>query len=221
VKVDRVARGPLVVLGLTLIAWACASAPAALVGRSAGQVAVAQYLYRLTYDGGGGRISLRVVLRTTDSERFQMAVSDITGRQVWGLDFQSGRSVLVDHREKIFCVSGSGLRLDAVHPQELPLEALPRVLAGEPPVDPGAPVEEFEDAAGRRWRLSYEAEELSSWSLVTDDGPTLWWIRQTDGGILSRRGGEQYRWTTLVVEPSTQPIRDIIPDGYAEGVCSD
>ena len=216
------AAGPRAALGLAaLMALACASVPAPVALRTAEETAGEQRLYRLTYDGGIGRVSLRVVLRTTGSERFQIAVSDIVGRQVWGLDFRPGRSVLVDHRERKFCVSGSGLRLDDIHPQELPLAALPRVLAGELPVDPGSAVDEFEDEAGRRWRMSYEAGRLTSWSLVNADGPTLWWIRQKDGGILSRRGGEQYRWTTLVVEPSAQPLREIIPEGYAEGACSD
>lgn len=221
VKNGAAPRSALALLALIALACVSARAPSPIAQQGARAAAGEQRLYRLTYDGGGGRVSLRVVLRTSESQRFQIAVSDITGRQVWGLDFQGGRAVLVDHREKMFCVSGPDLHLDGVHPQELPLSALPRVLAGEPPVNPGSAVDEFEDEAGRRWRMRYEAGKLTAWSLVTADGPTLWWMRQKDGGILSRRGGEQYRWTGLVVEPSAQPLREIIPAGYIEGVCSD
>ena len=77
------------------------------------------------------------------------------------------------------------------------------------------------DAAGRRYRAVYDAGEVVAWSLLDDNGPALWWTRQGDGGILSRRGGEQYRWTRVVTEPSNQPLREIIPEGFTEGVCSE
>lgn len=186
---------------------------------------VRQYLFRLVYDSGGGRVSLRVVLRRVSDDRFQLAASDVAGRPVFGLDYAGERAVLVDHRAGIYCTGGPGLRLTEVHPSELPLAALPRILLGSLPVPRSgleAPVvrsEELVDAEGRRWRAGYEGEVLARWSLLDAEGPALWWKRQDDGGILSRRGGEQYRWTLIVAEDAAQPLADIVPVDFAEGVC--
>lgn len=188
---------------------------------------VRQYLFRLVYDSGGGRVSLRVVLRRMSDDRFQLAASDVAGRAVFGLDYTSQRAVLVDHRAGIYCIGGPGLRLTEVHPSELPLAALPRVLRGELPVPRSgleASVvrkEELVDAEGRRWRAGYEGDALARWSLLDAEGPALWWTRQNDGGILSRRGGEQYRWTLIVAEDAARPLADIVPAGFAEGVCDE
>ncbi len=156
-----------------------------------------QSLYRLTYDSGEGRTSLKVVLRRSAGQRFQVVFSDLAGRRVWGLDHSSQRTVLVDHRAGTFCVSGPELTLPDVHPQELPLAAIPRVLAGKLPIDDPLAEgrDDFVDDSGRRWRVSREGEQLVAWSLLDASGPALWWARARDGGILSRRGGEQYRWS--------------------------
>jgi hypothetical protein len=229
---SRRARWPTIALLSSALIAGCASirldgpAPPSPAGAPAEDVFGEQRLFRMTYDGGGGRLSLRVVLRTAGLSRFQVAVTDIAGRKVWGLDYHPDRATLVDHREKMFCVSGPGLRLTDVHPMELPLEALPRVLDGMLPVaaveaseDSGH--EELVDAAGRRYRVAYEGAELVGWTLLDEDGPAVWWTRQVDGGILSRRGGEQYRWARVVVEPRTQPLRNIVPEGFVEGVCNE
>jgi hypothetical protein len=238
----RPSAAPALALGLLapgLLAVACASglprppapAPAAPVPAPVdAAAAVEQRLYRLVYDGGEGRVGLRVVLRTTAGPRYQIAVSDVAGRRVWGLDYDSERTILVDHRERLFCVAGPDLRFTDVHPEELPLAALPRVLRGELPVE--VPVEmpdaagatttgdDFQDAAGRLWRRQLADGVLHGWTLFDDGGPALWWTRQADGGILSRRGGEQYRWTEVVVEPAAGQLPDIVPAGFAEGTCS-
>ena len=84
-----------------------------------------------------------------------------------------------------------------------------------------AGVDGFIDSAGRRWRASHESGVLVSWSLYDEEGPSVWWIRQRGGGILSRRGGQQYRWTKIVSEPTDQPFADVVPEGFAEGSCDD
>jgi hypothetical protein len=181
----------------------------------------------MVYDGGGGRVSLRVVLRRAGDDRFQLTASDVAGRLVFGLDYAGDQAVLVDHRAAMYCVGGPGLRLTEVHPSELPLAALPRVLRGRLPVarsalkPSGARKDEWIDSARRRWRVHHDAEVLARWSLFDAEGPVLWWARQGDGGILSRRGGEQYRWTLIVTEDAAHPLADIVPEGFAEGVCGD
>jgi len=214
-------------------ASACASAPAPVAsppsapGPGLPVATGEQHLFRLTYDGGEGRASLRVVLRTTSTDRYQVGVSDVAGRKVWALDYSATRSVLVDHREKTFCVSGPDLRLSEVHPDELPLSALPRVLRGELPIETDSDALEaaggagYLDTAGRKWKATLEAGVLASWTLSDGEGPSVWWIRQGDGGILSRRGGEQYRWSRIVSEPTDEPLADIVPEGFREGFCGD
>ncbi len=183
-------------------------------------IASRQSLYRLSYDGGEGRVGLRVVLREALGERFQLTASDLAGRTVWGLDHRRDRVVLVDHRERRYCVTDPGFALDDLHPKELPLMALPRVLAGQLPVPaPADAQEEWTDAAGGRWRATYDDDEISGWLLSDDKGPAVWWTRQRNGGILSRRGGEQYRWTLIVSEEIRQALRDPVPAGFEEGVC--
>ena len=184
---------------------------------------VEQALYRLTYEGGGGRTSLKVILRRSPDRRFQLVFSDVVGRRVWSLDNSPQQTILVDHRAGTYCASGPELSLPDVHPQELPLAAIPRVLAGQLPTeeDPVAGSDEFVDAGGRRWRASRRGGELVAWSLLDDAGPALWWTRDREGGILSRRGGEQYRWKLVVSEISLEPLRDIVPEGFAEVTCDE
>ena len=180
-----------------------------------------QRLYRLTYDGGDGRVTLRVVLRTAGGERFQIAASDLVGRRVSGLDYNGDRSVLVDYRRRTYCIAGSELRLPAVHPELLPLSALPRVLDGQLPVAPapGQSATEFVDRGGRRWLASYDGDELTAWTLFDSDGPAVWWSAQKGGGILSQRGGAQYRWVLSVAEVTREPLAEIIPEEFAQGAC--
>lgn len=182
-----------------------------------------QALYRLIHDGGEGRTSLKVVLRRALGPRFQLVFSDVAGRRVWSLDHSPEAVTLVDHRAGVYCIEGPDLRLPEVHPQELPLAVIPRVLAGLLPVDPGPDSEdgEFVDPAGRRWRASSDGGKLMAWSLLDGGGPSLWWTRDREGGILSQRGGVQYRWQLIVREASSEPLRDIVPAGFDKGTCGD
>jgi hypothetical protein len=177
----------------------------------------------LTFDSGEGRTTLKVVVRVAASGRFQIVFSDLAGRRVWSLDYQGDQSILVDHRSNTYCVGGPELQVPDVQPVELPLAAVPRVLAGQLPVTgpgtgPGAE-DDFVDQRGRRWRAVYRGEDLVSWVLFDDLGASLWWQADREGGILSRRGGEQYRWNLVVSEPSAEPLRDVVPAGFDEGEC--
>jgi hypothetical protein len=187
----------------------------------ADDVLVEQRLYRLVYDGGEGRVSLRVVLRLTAGVRYQMVVSDIAGRTLWGIDHYPEMTFLADHRERSYCVASPDLPLSSLHPDEVSLDALPRVLAGELPVAvPADAGDDFTDAAGSHWRRSVDdGGALRSWTLFDADGPAVWWTRQEGGGILSRRGGEQYRWTLVVAEPAGGAPPGIVPAGFTDTDC--
>ncbi len=186
-----------------------------------------QRLYRVQYDGPAGHGGLRLVLRLAAPERFQIAASDSLGRAVWSLDHAPGTAALVDHRERLYCVTDSDLRMPEVALAPLPLTALPRVLAGRLPVPPPAgtdPAEpDWRDGQGRRWTARLEESEPASWTLWEEGEPRLWWLRQPRGGILSHRDGSQFRWRGVVDEPlaggSLTPFTP--PDGYERGACVD
>ncbi len=186
-----------------------------------------QSLFRLVYDSGEGRVSTRVVLRRLGPDDFQLLASDVAGRPAWGLDLRGERSVLVDHRQRLYCVGGEELRLDALHPSELPLTALPRILDGAlpfPPPDDLATRDgevEWIDEADRQWSAAFEGGALRRWTLLRAGEPTLWWTASEGDAILSRRGGEQYRWSRVAREEVSLRLDSPVPDGFEEGVCGD
>ncbi len=202
-----IGRAAVLLLALTA---ACARLPAArpLPGAppppGVAALTAEQTLYRVQYQGEAGGGSLRLVLRRQTDERFQIQTSDTLGRALWSLDFASGSALLVDHRERVVCTAGSELRVPEVALAPLPLSALPRVLAGRAPLLPPAPVADpldWIDAAGRRWSLRRDGDEIVSWMMWRSGEPQLWWQRQPRGGILSHREGSQFRWRTVVSEP--------------------
>ncbi len=214
------------VAALAVAAAACSGArwapPTPAAGASASPSAVGeirQSLYRLTYDGGDGRVSLRVVLRER-GDAFQLTAADIAGRTVWGIDHRDGRVLLIDHRERRFCEVDPSYSLVEVHPSELPLTALPRVLDGRlpvPPPEPGAEV--WTDGGGATWSAEAGDGGPLGWTLYDGDEPVVWWQRTDDGGILSRRTGEQYRWRLAAREAVRAAWPDPVPDGFIRAVC--
>ena len=185
--------------------------------------AAAQTLYRVRYEGPEGSGSLRLVLRQVAAERFQLQAADTFGRAVWSLDLADDEVLLVDHRQKLACLSGSELRVPEVALRPLPLPAVARVLAARTPlpVPPGADREDWIDDAGQRWTARWQAGELVSWTLWQDGEPQLWWSRQPRGGILSHRDGSQFRWRETAREAlapaSYRPLE--APAGYELGEC--
>ncbi len=109
----------------------------------------------------------------------------------------------MNHRERFTCVAGSELRIPELALRPLPLEAVPRVLAGEVPLPPPAGVDDpsdWTDPSGRRWTLRREQGELRGWTLWVDDEPRLAWLAQPRGGVLSHLDGSQFRWREVARE---------------------
>lgn len=187
--------------------------------------AATQTLYRVSYDGPAGDGRLRLVLRQLAAERFQIRTADALGRAVWSLELAASEVLLVDHRERRACRTGRELRVREIALAPLPLEAIPRVLAGETPAvpPPAADASDWTDPTGRRWTARREAGALAAWTLWEEGEPVLWWLRQPRGGILSHREGSQFRWKEAAREPlpdgGYSPLE--VPEGYALGACAD
>ena len=214
---------------LTAASLACAplSAPprlppsaAATGGAAAGG---AQTLYRVRYEGPSGGGGLRLVMRQAAADRFQLRAADTFGRAVWSLDLDDEDVLLVDHRQKEACVSGSELRVPEVALRPLPLPAVARVLASQTPLvaPAAADAADWTDDDGQRWTARWDDDGLVSWTLWQAGEPQLWWSRQPRGGILSHRDGSQFRWRQTAREdlPLAGYRRIEAPAEYRFGAC--
>lgn len=187
------------------------------------QPAAAQTLYRVRYEGPEGSGSLRLVVRQVAADRFQLRAADTFGRAVWSLDLDGEQVLLVNHRRREACVSGSELRVPEVALRPLPLPAVARVLASRTPLPapPGADRADWTDQAGQRWTARWQDDLLVSWTLWQSGEPQLWWSRQDRVAVLSHRDGSQFRWRQTArekLQPSTYK-RIEAPAGYNFGRC--
>ena len=198
-------------------------APAGAGGVETGQPVPARTLYRVRYEGPEGAGRLRLVLRQVAADRFQLQASDTFGRAVWSLDFDGEEVLLVNHRERSACVSGSELRVPELALRSLPLPAVARVLASRTPLPTpaGAGESDWTDDSGQRWTARREDDLLAAWTLWQAGEPQLWWSRQPRGGVLSHRDGSQFRWRQAAREkllPSSYQ-RIAAPPDYRFGEC--
>lgn len=185
-----------------------------------------QYLFRVSYSGAGPDGSGRLTLYLDRPDRYLLRAVDPLGRTAWSLEAGREGYLLVDERERLFCRGERVLELTELDLGPLPPDGLPAVLLGYLPVHPpeeAVDVEgsfSFRDAAGRSWRGSVGAAGLEAWTLERGGEPRVWWTRDGDGGILSHRRGEQFRWRRTVSEPLTSaPVPLAPPEGYREVVC--
>ena len=186
-----------------------------------------QYLFHVRYSGPQGDGTLRLVLRLRAPQDFQLLAADTLGRSRWSLEIREGRNLLLDHRQKTYCLGGDELHLGEASLTVLPITTLPRLLLGELPVaanrselEDGSM--EFSDAENRRWSVRQEAGELAAWTVWIHETPTLWWTRHNKGGILSHRDGSQFRWRRVVEEPLEAPLQGLDrPEDYVQINCDE
>jgi len=187
-----------------------------------------QTLFRAQYRGPRGDGSFRLVLRLANPSRYELAASDLLGRQLWTLSVAGDDALFLDHRAARACRLGGEVRLPDLGLPPLALNAVPALLLGRLPAPPAPPVApagagDYRDAAGRRWSFTLRGGEPASWTLWDDDGPALFWSRQASGGVLSaRREGAQLRWQTSQSEPlAAPPAPPSVPPSFAEGSCDE
>ncbi len=181
-----------------------------------------QRLYRVRYEGDQGGGGLRLVLRLGAVDRFSLAASDSFGRAIWTLALAASETLVVDHRLAEYCATGADVRVPEAALAPLPVEMLPSVLLGRLPVSSAEaqPDDQLDltDRDGRRWTARREQGELASWTLWDDQGePSLWWLAQgRGGGVLSHRGGSQFRWRETASE-ALSPGAELLepPAGYS------
>jgi outer membrane biogenesis lipoprotein LolB len=185
-----------------------------------------QELFKVSYSGPEGSGSMRLVLRRQGRELFQLMTSDALGRSLWSLQADSSHTVFVDHRRQVFCFTEEQFHLNEVTLKMFPISSIPQLLQGELPVDlpSGHAIEEsgeFEDSQGRRWSVRRESNELTAWTLWVSGLPTLWWTKQTKGGILSHRDGGQFRWRRVIQESMDAPLVSLTPPDSFQRVSCD
>ncbi|REJ74207.1 MAG: hypothetical protein DWQ36_23290 [Acidobacteria bacterium] len=174
-----------------------------------------QRTLRLSYDDGGGDVTLYLVWRIASPTRYSLLAKDRLGRSWWSLAVDGRRATSLDLRQQTYC-----LYQEAVEIVDLPLgplrfSVLPQLLLGRLPVE--APTWRRRDGdtaavdeLGRLWtvRVAASAEgaepsagatgaagesagiELAGWSLferLGDEAPIAWYERQGELSYLSSR----------------------------------
>ncbi len=190
-----------------------------------------QTLFRVRYQGTDGRGRIKLTTRVADRDHFQLAAADSFGRQHWSLEAWPGRTLFLDHRQRRACLFEGDVVLPVIALAELPISLLPRVLAGQLPVEMPADVEIGADGEtsrwsggdGREWSAALDGEGgIKRWTLWVDQQPLLWFRAQGDGGMLSHRRGAQVLWTRVAQEPLKQELTPLAtPSGYARDSCED
>jgi hypothetical protein len=186
-----------------------------------------QRLFRVNYRGPDGGGNLRLVLRLAAADDFQLAASDLVGRALWSLAYRGAETLIVDHRRNEYCATGREVRVPEAALAALPLEMLPLVLLGRLPVavderDAAAGKIDVLDSLGRRWTARLEEGAPKSWTLWRAEEPSVWWLAQPRGGILSHRSGSQFRWRESVAEALDGALEpQPPPSDYAQVECDD
>jgi hypothetical protein len=202
-------------------------------GASTGEAPEAglQTLFRVRYQGADGRGRIKLTSRVATRERFQLTAVDTFGRQHWSLEAWPGRTLLLDHRQRRACLFEDDVVVAAIALAELPVSLLPRVMAGELPVEKPTGAEPGEDGeiprwpgeGTREWSATFDSEgRIERWTLWVDTEPLLWFRAQAEGGMLSHRRGAQVVWSRVAEEPLAAELTPFeIPPGYARDSCDD
>ncbi len=194
-----------------------------------------QYLFRVRIESREGSGTIRLALRLPAPESQSLEARDRFGGALWRILVDPEGTLLIDDRDKSYCRSGDRLRLPDLALESLPLRGLAAVLLGRLPghleaVDNATG--EYRDDEGRRWTGSVEDGALRSWTLWQAGEPWVWWRPlEGDGGVLSHRGGSQFRWVRVAEESlsleggETDAESDSesgrVPAGYRELDCED
>lgn len=218
-----------------ILAGGCATAPpprSAAPGAPAASLTLPaeawahQHLFRISYSGSGRDGSGKLTLYLDRPGRYLLRAADALGRTAWTLEAGETGFLLVDRRAETYCRGERVLELTELDLGPLPPDSLPAVLLGYLPVAvPGGAAGadgalSFRDEAGRRWSGRVSDGRVAGWTLHRDGEAWLWWTRDGDGGILSHRRGEQFRWRRAVSEPLAAPPPPLTPpEGYREIAC--
>lgn len=187
-----------------------------------------QSIFKMHYADTSGGVNFRLVMRVASPEHFMVSTTDTFGRRLWNFEFANGRVTMVDHRTLEYCASDSGNIPGFLALELLSLESLPLILFGRLPARPSLEFElsplgqKFRDHSGRKWSVRGAGDDPDAWTLWGSERPEIWWTRNGEIGILSRRNGTQIRWKMTSLEALSTRIRSIeIPETYAWRACDD
>lgn len=183
-----------------------------------------QRILRLNYQDSDQDASLKLVLRLETARRFSIQGSDQFNRGWFRIAVEGEQAVVLDLRDKGYCVYRGEIELEQVPLGPLPFAALPALLLGRLPMIPRtAEVDEdgdwlVHDLAGRRWSARLEEGELRSWTLWDGVQPEVYWQRAGKMSLLSSRSRQlQMRWRTGKVEALSSPLGPFEPPkGFVE-----
>lgn len=162
---------------------------------------------------------LRMILDVDSSERYAITTKDRFGRGLWRLESGSAGALLVDDRRKLYCRAADGVRIPEMALESLPLDELPAVLLGRLPANlvrssetGESRADEYRDRRDRRWTVRGAPARPESWTVWESEEPWLWWRRhESDGGVLSHRGGSQFRWKLVAKEARSGVFETVEP----------
>lgn len=184
-----------------------------------------QRVFRVRYQGGGEQGSFRVILRFESPTRYRLSALNPVGRPLWEVDYAEPRTAIFDHRNRVTCVAEGPVAVEAASLSVVPVDDLPAVLLGRLPASlrEGGTLagrHRWVDGRGRRWSVETAAGRVEAWTLWQDDRPLAWYRRLDDGGMLSHRLGEQFRWQQTVSEPLPTPLPHLeVPPAWQRRPC--
>jgi hypothetical protein len=189
-----------------------------------------QRMLRVRYQGEGEEGSFRVILRLLDPDHFQLIAVDPLGRTLWGLAYDTDEVHFINYRQGLECRSSGSVVLTSVVLDTLPVRDLPAVLLGRLPATVRSANQmgqtRLVDDRGREWTVTEDRGEVQHWTLWRDEEPLMWFQRVNDGGLLSHRGGGQFRWRESLREellemPETltrpETVRSVSCDTFTDG----
>jgi hypothetical protein len=163
-----------------------------------------QRMLRVRFQGRDARVSFRVILRLVDAGHYQLSAVDPLGRALWALEYKSPDVHFVNYRNLLECRTSGSVVISAVALETLPVADLSAILVGRlPAAVVSARLTEsgrYVDSLGRQWSVLRDERELLGWTLWKGETPLLWFQHLEEGGILSHRGGGQFRWRETLKE---------------------
>jgi hypothetical protein len=199
-----------------------------------------QRTLRLSYDDGGGDVTLLLVWRIVSPSRYSLLAKDRLGRSWWSLAVDGSRATALELRAKTYCIYEEAVELAALPLGPVEFSVLPQLLLGKLPTHGAVPLEaavgapeiRLADQGVREWtaRIHWPAApahipQVEGWTLSEGEGPVAWYEKRGELHVVSsRRGGRglQLRWKLGSLEGLTvQPLDLEVPGDFAPGDCAD
>ena len=188
---------------------------------------MSQRTVRMSYDGPEGNYALFMVLRLERADRYTLEARDRLGRRWFRLLVDGERGLLLDDRERLFCVFEGAVEIESVPLGPLSFDLLPGMLLGYLPARPEGAFERepgvwsVQDDRDRMWTVRIQDERVETWTLWRGDAPRVWWRRDERWSYLSAPEQKlQLKWRIGTVEKLAESLPDLLaPEDFEIGSC--